>query len=604
MPLSTGAKRKTRVLRTISAIAMLAVVGSGFFLLNSAAAQSSETTRPSIGLVNEDISADFNGKEYSFGAAFVDLISKDSSYNWTVLSRPVSEKAYKDGSVDAVIYLPQSFSKSILTLEEVNPTKATVAYKLQAQLDKYSAEALGTKVSSVVHGFNQSVIRMFFSSIANNIAGAEGQMNFALSNQSDLVSNLTSEVQDPFSDSMKEFSSFVSSTTGLKAVNTANIESQNTLIKSVTSSLTANSEALSGQLPAIEARMSRQAEINQVNAANSKRAIDAQATSDLSFYSTQHDALRTKLACQLSGLDLNGVADPCATPEGTEPSSLNSKLSALATRVENYNTTAEANRGSIDSAIQYLHQLEQQPFIVQGDRSTYAALRAQITALEGIRDSLTPGVGQPPSEYFAQNLTDLKGWSESNLTSVKSAPLLANEVSSIEVKDWSAYTPDATELYVDKDTGLQQSLTNLVKQGAKTSTQLAAGAKEVPDSSNQFDALLRGAKTTQSDTQKVLDGVHGLVDSGNAGLEENKTYYENFSTVLANTRTPGVDTETLYDFFSAPIDAKNITHEQVKVTQAFDLRWVIIFAAGLLLGVLASVFSRTFHRKRATVPAT
>ena len=63
----------------------------------------------------------------------------------------------------------------------------------------------------------------------------------------------------------------------------------------------------------------------------------------------------------------------------------------------------------------------------------------------------------------------------------------------------------------------------------------------------------------------VFSGVNKLLASGNTGLAENQAYYANFATVLANTRTPGVDTGTIYAFFSAPIDAKNVTPERASV---------------------------------------
>src|SRR4051794_37180475 len=122
--LSRGANRKSRLARFTSATLLLGVLVLGFVVVNSEVSQRARALNPTVGLVNEDLAAEFNNETYTLGAHFVDRISKDSEYNWTVLSRPLAEKAYKDGSVDAVIYLPQSFSRDILTLQDTDPTKA------------------------------------------------------------------------------------------------------------------------------------------------------------------------------------------------------------------------------------------------------------------------------------------------------------------------------------------------------------------------------------------------------------------------------------------------------------------------------------------------
>lgn len=598
MSLTTGSKRKSRLTRIISVVALLAVAGAGFFAVNAEAAQRTGTSRLTVGLVNEDLSAEFNNQEYAFGAAFVDLISKDSEYNWMVLSRPVAEKAYKDGSLDAVIYLPQSFSQNILTLQDTDPTKATVEYKLRPQLDDYSARFLEGSVVEVVHGFNRSVIKMYYASLANNIAGAEGHMNAALSEQTELVTNLATAVQDPFSETMPRFEDFISSASGLKDVNAANVDAQNSLITSVIEALDGNSEALSAKLPEIEELTNRQTAIDLVNAANSNTAIDAQATSDRGFYGGQYDELRTRVACELNGLDLADDAAACANPDATIPPNLSGRLTDLNTRVSDYNTFATGIYDSINQAIPRLYELAVQPHIL-ADPDASADLYAQILALESIRDSLAPGAGHLPSEYFAPSLTDLTASHDSILNRVQSASLETNAVTNIEVKDWSAYSPDATELYVDGSSGLQGSLSDLIAQTADTSGKIAGGAGEVPDNSSQFDSLLEDARSTHGSAQNVLNGVNSLLETGNTGLSKNQQYFESFSTVLANTRAQGVDTDKIYDFFSAPIDTRNITAEQPGIVQAIDWKWVIIFTAGLLLGVLATVFARTFRKKNS-----
>ena len=79
-----------------------------------------------------------------------------------------------------------------------------------------------------------------------------------------------------------------------------------------------------------------------------------------------------------------------------------------------------------------------------------------------------------------------------------------------------------------------------------------------------------------------------LADTGLYDLNAIKNYYANFSKVLANTRTVGVDTTVIYDFFVKPIVAKNTTPEKKAQddSQKRDYRSTLVFLTGLFGGML------------------
>ena len=130
--------RKTLVVVSLLTISLLCLFNLFTLLTTRDKTKSDGRRKPTIALVNEDMMSTFNKQEYTFGKNFVDLVSDDQQYNWQVVSRSVADRAYKDGSVDAVIYLPQTFSKDLLTLQNLNPTKAKIDYKIQQQKDDLS----------------------------------------------------------------------------------------------------------------------------------------------------------------------------------------------------------------------------------------------------------------------------------------------------------------------------------------------------------------------------------------------------------------------------------------------------------------------------------
>ncbi|WP_170063519.1 type VII secretion protein EsaA [Rathayibacter tritici] len=329
-------KPRSRLARLSSAAVLVVALCIGFVAVNADAAQSADDVRPTVGLVNEDLASEFNGDQYTFGTSFVDRISKDSEYNWIVLSHSVAEKAYTDGSVDAILYIPQSFSRDILTLQDTTPMKATVEYKLKPQADKRADQLLDGRIVAIVNGFNESVIKMYYASLADNLAEADGHMHGTLSNQEALVAALTADVQKPFSGTIPNIENFVSTAQGLKDVNAATVEAQNTFTKSVADSLTSSAEAFSGQLQKIDEYARRQQEIAQINATNGNKGIADQAASDRGFYGSQFDALRTSTLCKLAGLDAADLPAPCTRPDGTTAPPLDGRIAELQQAIAQY----------------------------------------------------------------------------------------------------------------------------------------------------------------------------------------------------------------------------------------------------------------------------
>ena len=224
--------RKTLVVVSLLTIILLCLFSLFTLLTTREKTKSDGRRKPTIALVNEDMMSTFNTQEYTFGKNFVDLVSDDQQYNWQVVSRSVADRAYKDGSVDAVIYLPQTFSKDLLTLQNLNPTKAKIDYKIQQQKDDLSEKILQNKLMSCLYLFNKNVVKMYYASVAGNLAEADNQMKQTVSKQADLVLGLSNQVQSPFKNSMSNYDAFISGTNGLKGLNQANVALQNSFTDS------------------------------------------------------------------------------------------------------------------------------------------------------------------------------------------------------------------------------------------------------------------------------------------------------------------------------------------------------------------------------------
>ena len=612
-----------------------------FLMANMNPAKSVAANRLTLGLVNEDLPDEFNGHSYTFGASFVDRISKDSRYNWLVLSRSVAEKAYKEGSVDALIYIPQSFTHELLTFQETSPTTTSVEYKLEPQANQRANQVLESRIIEIVHAFNQSVSLMYYSSLADNFAEADGHMSGTLNNQKALIAALTADVQQPFSDTLPQIQNFISQATGLKDLNDAAVRAHNSFTQSATDSLTANTRNLGEQLPKIDEYSKRQENITSINAANGNKGIATQAASDLDFYTNQFEALKTRILCALNGNNNSNLSSSCEQRDDDASPSLGNSITSLKDVISSYTTrknkAVESVYSDLDTTINNLKAIEKllsdsdkseqptesseqtepdptDPDPAEPSTPKYSTdpelikqLDQEIRSLEGTRDSIKILF---PAPVFGTALADLDSWYTSLNTTIAASALTPNAVTHLDIRDWNTNQSEKTGLYVDYSKELYIGIDGLVTQAARTGTQIAATAAMVPDNTLQFDAMLQNASSTSASAGHVFNGLGYLGQLGAKNIVENTQYYSNFSKILANTRTPGINTGAIYSFLASPINAKNVGPDQATASSdtnqssLFSVNGVLIFGGGLLIGLLLKTFSTTLRTRKKPEDAT
>ncbi|MGO4592438.1 type VII secretion protein EsaA [Leifsonia sp. 2TAF2] len=250
---------------------------------SGAATASRPSTMPTIALVNEDQPSAFNGANYLFGKDFVSLVSNDSTYDWQVVSRAVAENAYADKTVSAVIVLPQSFSRDILTFQDINPVKAAIDYKVVAD-GELSHQRLQNEVFSILRDFNTRVVKMYFASIAGNVSGAQVNMSAVVASESALVDKLSGSLYPDLETTGKRYESSVSLAGILQKLNSGWISAQNGFTNSTTDTLTSIGDSLGRQQPSLTEYFAQQEDIARTNVTNGNTAISDQGASDKGFY--------------------------------------------------------------------------------------------------------------------------------------------------------------------------------------------------------------------------------------------------------------------------------------------------------------------------------
>lgn len=366
--------RKLHTLRLImsSVIVFLLFCGVGLIVLLTQNMQKKVLTgKPTIVLVNEDQAESFNGTNYNFGQSFVNLVSNDNKYNWQVVSRAVADRAYSDGSVQAVIYLPQNFTHNILTLEAIDPQKAQVDYKVLSSQSELTNRLLQDKIVNVLYDFNTSIVKMYYASVAGNVASAQTNMAGVVNSQDAILANLKNNIYGPFQSTNEGYSSVISVSNGLKAQNESWIQAQNSFTNSVTSMLNSDSTTFNGTLPTLSNYFTTQKQIIDLNRINSNQGIRNQANSDKT---NDYNQYTTAYNGAVQSLHLFDNLDSSGTETG--------QYANLQGKIVSYNDIIKSVKDDIT-----------------GQRDS---LTEKQTTLLGLEKSLY-------SEFFAQDLTPTAG---------------------------------------------------------------------------------------------------------------------------------------------------------------------------------------------------
>ena len=539
--------RKIRLIASGVIVLLLVCAGGLMFLLSQNTGKKTQTAKPTIALVDEDQAATFNGTNYNFGQSFVNLVSNDNKYNWQVVSRSVANKAYADGSVQAVIYLPQDFTHNILTLQALDPQKAQVDYKVLNSQSELTNNLLQDKIVNVLYDFNSSIVKMYYASVAGNVANAQTNMGNVVNSQGAILTNLKNNVYGPFQTTNDSYSSVISMANSLKSQNDSWIQAQNSFTTGVTGMLNANSSSFSNTLPSLTNYFNTQKQIADINLANSNQGITNQAKSDESAYYAQYTAAYNKAVQTMQQFD------------STDASGNETGLYAnLKNQIGTYNTLISGVRDDIGTQITNLS--DKQTTLLALEKKLYSQFFAQDvnpTADNTDFTSLTTGdAGTTNARQALANLLATSFGKTDNISGTAYPNTISNLLSQLSV-DSNQYEPLLTALV---DNGSLTSAQKLQYENELGVLNNYATDFNLHTASVDFSAAPTANTTDQTFTKQLkitvpagkvytlsLNASNGIANNNvsiSSAIDQNGTALtinNPNSIILDNTRTPSTD---------------------------------------------------------------
>ncbi len=204
------------------AIVMILIVGAPilYFLSigeNPLADKASGTKQ--IAVVNEDTGAKMQESALDFGKEVVPILSTESQYEWSVVSRSAAEKGLANQDYDAILYIPSNFSENIMTYEEQQPVKSEFKYTVSGQLNTANREKVLREIDKAASRVNGKISTLYWSYVSQDLEKVRQEFDSILQKEMEFLETI-SEYYRP----------------GLASV-TADIENQKSMLGNLLSSI-------------------------------------------------------------------------------------------------------------------------------------------------------------------------------------------------------------------------------------------------------------------------------------------------------------------------------------------------------------------------------
>lgn len=158
---------------------------------------SSLATKLNVALVNEDNAVSVDGKVYHLGSSYAKTIERDSSHNWSIVSRGTAEKGLREGDYQLLVTIPNDFSSKILDINSVNVDKATITYKTNAAGNLQVENEANKLAKSIIADLNSQLVDMYMASILSNLYEAQQNVKSLSATHSTNVSAFRSNLYQP-----------------------------------------------------------------------------------------------------------------------------------------------------------------------------------------------------------------------------------------------------------------------------------------------------------------------------------------------------------------------------------------------------------------------
>ncbi|MBN8209402.1 type VII secretion protein EsaA [Bacillus sp. NTK071] len=171
-------KEKKSILKLILVTAIILVLPLVYFTsIGENPMKKKESATKTIAVINEDIGTEEDEESVKFGNDVPSILKSNSNYNWEVVGRSAGEKGLNNQKYDAIVYIPSTFSKKILTYDENQPEQTKLEFTVQNQLNAINKEKVLLEIEQATNRVNTKMSSLYWNYVSNDLANIQEEFD-------------------------------------------------------------------------------------------------------------------------------------------------------------------------------------------------------------------------------------------------------------------------------------------------------------------------------------------------------------------------------------------------------------------------------------------
>ena len=132
-----------------------------------------------VAVVNQDQSAEYNGKELNVGSSLVENLKENNSLQFHFVNAQAAQKGIEDGSYYMVITIPEDFSANAATLLDEHPRKMQLKYETNPGTNYIAAKMSESALEKIKESVSAEVTKEYTQAVFDSFAEAADGMTEA-----------------------------------------------------------------------------------------------------------------------------------------------------------------------------------------------------------------------------------------------------------------------------------------------------------------------------------------------------------------------------------------------------------------------------------------
>lgn len=140
--------------------------------------QISKDESTTIAVVNQDSGITYNDKEVNYALDVVNSLDND----FVLTNRESAKKGLEDGKYGGILILPGNFSKNVISVNDVTPSKVEIYYETNKNLSSNNKLIVSGKISDFEKKLNNKLSYMYVSSMFKELHQGQDYISVVLNN--------------------------------------------------------------------------------------------------------------------------------------------------------------------------------------------------------------------------------------------------------------------------------------------------------------------------------------------------------------------------------------------------------------------------------------